>query len=127
MSSQRQTPHHILIVDDYEYVFHVVARMLRKAGYRVTATMSARDALALIQSGSPKIDLLLTDIRMPEFSGPELARAARLADPDLPLVFMSGYTDYDELIAPFSSCLLQKPFTMQTLLRTIELELVGRD
>jgi CheY-like chemotaxis protein len=100
----------ILVVDDEELVRNLTARLLRRQGYHVTEVESPRAALERLQSKRECFALLLTDVVMPEMSGVELATQARQIDPDLPVVFMSGYEPglLGGIEAP---SLLQKPFT----------------
>jgi two-component system cell cycle sensor histidine kinase/response regulator CckA len=68
----------------------VVERTLRRLGYDVTAATRPSEALAL--SRDRAFDLLITDVVMPEMTGDALAREVRRERPDMPVVFMSGYT-----------------------------------
>ncbi|MEO6600707.1 MAG: GAF domain-containing protein [Polyangiaceae bacterium] len=108
----------ILLVEDQEQVRNVALSILRRHGYRVLVAQSAPEALALCDSEPGVIDLLLTDVVMPQLSGAELAKRVALSRPDIKVLCMSGYTD-DSVIRhgvlqndmPF----LQKPFTPESL------------
>ena len=73
----------VVVVDDEPHVLAVIARVLEEAGYAVVATPSAADALARLDDAASDAALLVTDVRMPEMSGVELAEAARRAVPGL--------------------------------------------
>lgn len=82
----------ILIVDDLPEVLSVVSRILTAAGYEIETATSGDLAFDLFKEKGP-FDLLLTDVVMPgQKTGPLLAQACRRLAPDLPVVFMSGYT-----------------------------------
>jgi two-component system, cell cycle sensor histidine kinase and response regulator CckA len=112
----------VLVVEDEPTVRNMTSRALEEYGYRVVAARGAREALALISAGDEKVRLLITDVVMPGMDGPELARRVLALRPELPVLFMSGYTD-DEIVRrgllqvgqPF----LQKPFTPETLGREV--------
>ena len=119
----------ILIVEDEPAVRQMASRALRDYGYRVLEASHGREALEILERDDDRVRLLLTDVVMPEIDGPELARRAGSRRPDLPVLFMSGYTD-DEIVRrgllekeqPF----LQKPFTPEALSEHIERLLKGR-
>ena len=82
----------ILVVEDDPAVQATVVEMLRSLGYKVVKADNAAAALAILNSGMP-VDLLFTDVVMPgEMRSPELARQARLINPDIEVLFTSGYT-----------------------------------
>jgi len=79
----------ILVVDDEEPQRRVLAGFLRKAGYEVQAASSADEALAVVASRT--VDLVLTDLRMPQKTGVELLDAVRGVNPEIPVVVMTAY------------------------------------
>jgi CheY-like chemotaxis protein len=81
----------ILVVDDEEAVRGLAVEALRELGYRVLEAASGQAALAIIDA-VPGIDLLFTDIVMPEMNGRRLAEEARLRRPSLRVLFTTGYT-----------------------------------
>jgi PAS domain S-box-containing protein len=81
----------ILLVDDDSDVRAVAAAMLAEAGYRVIEAASGRGALECLEQDGGAIALMIADIAMPEMSGVELARAARVNRPDLPVLFVTGF------------------------------------
>lgn len=82
----------ILLVEDEEMVRSLAARALRNFGYTIIEAEDGREALAICERPDSDIDLVVTDVAMPHMGGRELAfRLSQLA-PDLPVLFMSGYT-----------------------------------
>ncbi|MEZ5102563.1 MAG: PAS domain S-box protein [Thermoleophilia bacterium] len=112
----------ILVVEDEPAVLELCRRVLGVLGYRVLTEANGRDGLHLLQQDDGRIDLLLTDVVLPELSGRELVERVRAARPGLPVVFMSGYTD-DVVVrmgvlqgdVPF----LEKPFSADRLLAVV--------
>jgi signal transduction histidine kinase/CheY-like chemotaxis protein len=119
----------VLFVEDEAPVRSLVGRVLRNAGVEIFEASCAEEALRLA-AGSPAPDLLVTDIVMPGMSGYELARTLRVAAPDLPVVFISGYADEETLSSASSSpnsTVLMKPFTPSELVRRIRRTLADGD
>ncbi|HOL72367.1 MAG TPA: PAS domain S-box protein [Bryobacteraceae bacterium] len=108
----------ILLVEDEPAVRKLASEMLRSQGYRILEAGGAGEALRIWQESAASVDLLLTDVIMPQMNGPQLARKLTAERPELPVLYMSGYTD-DVLarhgIAGNDETLLQKPFTLKTL------------
>jgi two-component system cell cycle sensor histidine kinase/response regulator CckA len=110
----------ILIVEDEQALRVLTARMLTHSGYSVLAAESPEAALSIIEDGERQIDLLLTDLVMPEMDGHELADQITQKRPDVRVVFMSGYADEAITrsgieLAPF----LEKPFSAADLARIV--------
>ncbi len=82
----------ILVVEDDEGVRSYTGEILHELGYRVLVAPDAKDALRFIEQPERHIDLLLTDMVMPGLNGRQLAEAARAIRPDLPVLFMTGYS-----------------------------------
>jgi PAS domain S-box-containing protein len=117
----------LMIVEDDEDVLRAIAEYLPTLGYRVL-TAHPSQALSLASRHPGIIDLLITDVVMPEISGPVLAEKISAHRPGLRTIFMSGYIDDAvtrhgvlESKAPF----LQKPFTLAELAATIRKALAG--
>jgi two-component system cell cycle sensor histidine kinase/response regulator CckA len=111
----------VLIVEDQPEVAQLVQRLIEPAGYEITVATDALTAVTQVASGAHP-DLLITDVVMPTMTGPELASALRTHHPDLPVLFMSGYTAASlgpQLHLDANSMLLEKPFTRSTLLAAI--------
>jgi PAS domain S-box-containing protein len=116
------TGEHILVVEDEDAVRDIVCRILRKAGYQVHSAPDPLQAVKLCAEDTAPIDALLTDVIMPGMSGTQLAAELRRRRPELPVLFMSGYTSGpapggQEL--PPDAPLIRKPFETDTLLREL--------
>jgi CheY-like chemotaxis protein len=112
----------ILLVEDAEALRLLVRELLEGAGYTVLDADAPDKALALIESTLDPIDLVLTDMVMPRMSGQELARRIVLLKPKTRVVFMSGYSEQamaNHATLEPGTLFLQKPFTMDALMRTI--------
>ena len=111
----------VLLVEDEDAVRALARRILERQGYTVLDACNGRDALVVAARGG-RIDLVLTDVVMPEMNGRALAEALAVARPSLPVLYMSGYTD-DEIVRrgllDTSNGLLQKPFTADSLARAV--------
>jgi two-component system cell cycle sensor histidine kinase/response regulator CckA len=83
----------ILLVEDEEAVRSFAARALRMRGYHVLEAGGGEEALEIVKSGKPAIDLLITDVVMPNMDGPTLVRHVKELKPDLAVIFMSGYAE----------------------------------
>jgi two-component system cell cycle sensor histidine kinase/response regulator CckA len=107
----------ILLVEDEPAVRGLFAQALRQAGYQVIEARNGAEALQVFDRIEGKIDLLLTDIRMPFLGGTELAGQLLARRPELRLLYISGYAAKVEL-GP-NAALLQKPFVRADLLRAV--------
>jgi signal transduction histidine kinase/CheY-like chemotaxis protein len=83
----------ILIVEDEKAVLDMAAMVLRSQGHTVLTASGPLEALKVFEHFSDDIDLLLTDIMMPDMTGPEMAKLMRVMHPNLRIIFMSGYAD----------------------------------
>lgn len=108
----------ILLVDDDDDVRETSADMLAELGYRVVQASGGVEALALLER-TPDLQVMVTDIRMPDMSGLELAEQARGRRSDLKIILISGYF----LPQPVQRRFLQKPFRTQELDQAIQAEL----
>lgn len=117
----------ILVVDDEPAMLELVARMLSSRGYRVLVADSAKKALAMLEN--EKIDLLLSDIVMPDMDGYQLAAVVNQMYPKTKVQFMSGYARdrwENKETGNVAGTLLEKPFTSQALLRRVREVLDGK-
>ncbi|HEX6909319.1 MAG TPA: PAS domain S-box protein [Longimicrobium sp.] len=109
------------VVEDEEAVRNFVAAVLRKHGMHVLAFAGPSEALSVLQVASVPVDVLVTDVVLPEMCGPALAERVRAVRPALPVLFMSGYTedaaDFADLLR--TSRVLEKPFGGDDLLRQV--------
>jgi PAS domain S-box-containing protein len=103
-----------LVVEDDPVVRSMGSRGLREAGYTVLEAVNGREAVELIRAHTGRLDVVITDIGMPEMDGHDLARWLGEERPDIPIVFMSGYGDPEPKV-PF----LQKPFAPDVLVRRV--------
>jgi two-component system cell cycle sensor histidine kinase/response regulator CckA len=113
----------ILAVDDDRMVLGLLEHALRGAGYRVLPAASGWSAIAAYENCAGPVDLLLTDVIMPDLTGPVVAERLRSRQPGLQVLFISGFHDAD-LVQRFVTrkgfTLLPKPFTVDSLLRVVE-------
>ncbi len=112
----------VLLVEDEPGVRALAETVLRKLGYKVVVADSGEAALRMWEDKRSSIDVLLTDVIMPQMSGGELAHKLREMNPRLKILFMSGYTD--DMIASHGvlageTQLIQKPFTAEALGRRL--------
>ena len=113
----------ILAVDDDRRILHFVEDALRTAGYRVLLADSGRSAIEAFESSREPVHLLLTDVIMPDLTGPVVAERLRARQPDLRVLFISGFHDADlvqRFVTAKGFALLPKPFTVNALLRVVE-------
>lgn len=105
----------ILLVEDDAQVRTLANQILKNSGYRVYVRENGKEALKLINHFDDKIDLLLTDVIMPEMSGKELYNRAVADLPDLKVLYISGYTedvmDYHGILEEGIN-FMQKPFSV---------------
>ena len=83
----------ILLVEDEEAVRSFAARALRMRGYKVLEAGGGEEALEIVKSDDAKIDLIITDVVMPNMDGPTMVRHVKVLNPGLPVIFMSGYAE----------------------------------
>jgi two-component system, cell cycle sensor histidine kinase and response regulator CckA len=108
----------VILVEDDDAVRMFGARALRNKGYRVIEAKSGEAALDLIRDAAEKIDLLITDVVMPQMDGPALIREVRRIDPDIKIIFISGYTEdtfRQRLDSDSEIHFLAKPFSLKQL------------
>ncbi len=108
----------ILIIEDDKFVREVIYLGLKEFGYNVFQTDSRDEAIGLIENEN--INLLITDIIMPNFNGIEIARELKTINPELKVLFISGYAD--NIFKDFSISkknFLQKPFSFEKLLKKV--------
>ena len=83
----------ILVVEDAEPIRRMVTAMLLQSGYQCLEAPDGTEALALLDTREEPVHLVFTDLLMPKMSGTELAAHLSRLRPELPIVFMSGYTE----------------------------------
>src|SRR4051794_39598294 len=117
----------ILIVDDDESVSALVARMLASGGYDTAAASDGEEALRIVEAHGP-FEGYVIDVTMPQMSGAELARRLRYADPDVKVLFCTGYSDrlFDERGTLWQhEAFIDKPFSLQAVREAMSLLLFG--
>lgn len=112
----------ILLVEDEEEVRDISVVVLQEYGYRVLSAANGAEALALAETHKGMIDILVTDVVMPEMSGRQLADTLTARYPHLKVLFLSGYTD-DAIVhhgvLKSEVAFLQKPFTLNSLRKKV--------
>jgi two-component system cell cycle sensor histidine kinase/response regulator CckA len=109
----------ILVVDDEASIRGLCSRALVKLGYTVMQCESPGEALRFVERYSGRIDLVLSDLAMPEMSGARLCQKLKAALPELRYLLMSGYVDSDHHPEVDLSQVLSKPFTQSDLARRV--------
>jgi two-component system, cell cycle sensor histidine kinase and response regulator CckA len=126
---RRLVPHplqHVLLVEDDDDLRGILVQGIRGEGYGVLDIADGATASRILDEdaydqGDGAISALVTDLRMPGFSGVELALSLRQRHCHLPVVLISGFTDgLDDLATTHRFVVLPKPFTMQQLLDAME-------
>ena len=115
-------PATVLLVEDDDMVRELAREILRRNGLTVIEASSAAEAIAISKRPSFAFDLLLTDVVMPEMSGPELAEKLAKEWPSLNVLFMTGYVD--ESVFPsrgrrMAWALIQKPLSEDSLMQSV--------
>jgi two-component system cell cycle response regulator CpdR len=117
----RVTLSRILLAEDDESMRGFLVRALKKAGYEVIDFANGEEAFERLKS--EPFTLLLTDIVMPKMDGIELARRASELDPDLKIMFITGFAAVilnNDIAAPKDARVLSKPFHLKDLVREVD-------
>lgn len=118
----RVTGETILVVEDEDMVRRFVRRALLAQGYQVLESRNGVEALRLLEEANQVLDLVVTDLSMPDMGGRELAAQVRLRYPALPVLYTSGYSkelgDSNVLLAN-AEYFLSKPFGPVDLTRKV--------
>jgi len=106
----------ILLVEDEDPVRMVAERSLTRQGYEVTSARDGEEGLALVEEGG-QFDIVVSDVVMPSLDGPAMAREIRRLQPNLPVLFMSGYAEEQlrKEIGLSNAWFMPKPFSVQQL------------
>lgn len=118
----------ILLVEDEDAVRAFASRALSARGYEVSTAASGVEAMELINQGGPKIDLVISDVVMPEMDGPSLLRELRARDPSMKVIFISGYAEeaFARNLPPSEHfAFLPKPFSLKQLVAAVNTTLRG--
>lgn len=123
LSEHESTIPHILVVDDEVSVARFLKELLESNQYNVSVETDSRKALSLFDSSPDTIDLMVTDHRMPELTGVELARGVLKKRPDLPIILCTGFSEISvkkNAVATGIKGYLNKPIDNMYLLELIE-------
>ncbi len=118
----------VLLVEDDDGVRSLARRVLARHGYTVLEAFDGSEALRISEQHRGSIELLVTDVVMPELRGPEVAERLLRLRPELKVLYMSGYTDEEILhgVSEHEAAFLQKPFTEIALAEMARAVLDGR-
>jgi CheY-like chemotaxis protein len=121
-------PRRVLVVDDEESVRRFVDRVMREAGYQTAVASDGPDALRVAQEFMP-VEVLVTDLMMPHMTGDELARRLRQVEPNLKVLYLTGFSDQlfkEKATLWQDEAFLDKPCSVKGLLEAVSLLAVGR-
>ena len=96
---------------------------MRRQGYEVLEAPNGQDALALCRENGKRVELLITDVLMPQMGGRELVERLQTQGHDMKVLYVSGYTDDTAIYSgdlPAGTAFLQKPFTLGSLLDKVK-------
>jgi two-component system, cell cycle sensor histidine kinase and response regulator CckA len=113
----------ILVVEDEAGIRALVRKILRRQGYEVLEAANGQDALALCREQGKRVELLITDVLMPQMGGRELVERLQTQGHDMKVLYVSGYTDDTSIYSgelPAGTAFLQKPFTLGSLLDKVK-------
>ncbi len=113
----------ILLVEDEDGLRALNARGLSSRGYTVLEAANGVEAMELIEKEGAQIDLVVSDVVMPEMDGPTLLKEMRRTNPDLKMIFVSGYAEeaFQKNLPPGGQfAFLPKPFTLKQLVATVK-------
>jgi PAS domain S-box-containing protein len=113
----------ILVVEDEAGIRALVRKILRRQGYEVLEAANGQDALTLCREHVQRVDLLITDVLMPQMGGRELVERLQTQGHDMKVLYVSGYTDDTSVYSndlPAGTAFLQKPFTLGSLLDKVK-------
>jgi DNA-binding NtrC family response regulator len=113
----------VLVVDDEESLRHALAKSLRRAGYEVATAATGREGVDLFTEGG--FHAVVTDVRLPDLSGLDIAALCTEVDPDVPVIVITGYGSLDSALEAMrrgARDYVQKPFEMADLLAILARE-----
>jgi DNA-binding NtrC family response regulator len=119
-NKQRMT---ILVIDDEQSIREIVYTILKHAGYHVWLAATTYEALALLNQSANEIDLVLSDIWLPDSAGCELPKKLALIRPDIPIIWMTG--DPHSINLSPGQDILEKPFLIKELLDKVHRKIRG--
>ncbi len=119
----------ILMVEDEDDVREVLSRSLSARGYQVLQAASGVEALEVVENHAGALDLVISDVMMPEMDGPTLLKELRARIPDIKIIFMSGYAEdaFKKTLADSDEFVfLPKPVSLRPLAETVKTVIQGR-
>ncbi len=119
----------VLVIDDEEMVVEMIGELIKEFGCAYESFDDPRKALRYYEENPQKITLMITDVTMPDLSGPELIREAMKINPALPVILVTAYP-YQQVPADMASLVrrvIPKPFTKAELLETVRAALSNAD
>ena len=117
----------ILVVDDDESILKVVVLILKSARFNVLSAGSGPEAIRLAQETAGDIDLLLSDVHMPDISGPDLGEELKRSRPNLRVMLMSGAANGKLLGLNYGWSFIDKPFVPERLVQMVKHVLFSPD
>ena len=115
----------ILVVEDDQVVLKIVTLILKKAGFTVLSANNSSEAGQFVANFPGTIDLLISDVEMPDIAGPDLAVKLKAIRPELRVILMSGHADGALLILNYGWHFIRKPFLAEMLVATVKDVLAG--
>ncbi|MDQ6676183.1 MAG: response regulator [Acidobacteriota bacterium] len=109
----------VLLAEDEPVVLNLMQRLFRSWGYRVFSARNGREALKIAEEHKGEIDLLVSDVTMPEMHGPELAEKLNANRPKLKVILVSGYSQA-RIGLQRGWKFIQKPFRPEELKTAVE-------
>ena len=115
----------VLLVEDEEVVRNFAARALKRQGYKVLEASTGVEALEVMEKNQGKIDIVVSDVVMPEMDGPTLLKELRKKNPDLKIIFVSGYPNdaFKSVLGEQDFAFLPKPFSLPQLAAKVKEEM----
>jgi two-component system cell cycle sensor histidine kinase/response regulator CckA len=116
----------VLLVEDEDSVRNFAVRALKRQGYEVVEASTGREALDVLEGEDVPVDIVVSDVVMPEMDGPTLLKELRTRNPDVKVIFISGYPDdvFKKSLDPNEQfAFLAKPFTLPQLAAKVKEEL----
>lgn len=112
----------ILVAEDEKIIRNLTNVTLKKAGYEVLLAEDGLQAIEIFKQNKDSIDLLMLDVMMPNMNGWEAYQAINHMNPDIPVIFCSGYSDdilKEEYLHEVPAEIVQKPYRLNVLLNRI--------
>jgi two-component system, cell cycle sensor histidine kinase and response regulator CckA len=116
----------ILLVEDEDAVRAFAIKALERKGYKVLAADGGEEALEILSADPTAVDLIVSDVVMPNMDGPAMAKVARELRPDVPIIFISGYAEetlrqsLTDVMDTANVTFLPKPFSLKDLAKAVK-------